>query len=164
MTLSLILMKSLPPILDSVSLRQSKAEDRRSLAIPTSYLWSYYDSRLLDDAITVPGLLLTLDIPHASWQTVFTLWEAKLTPMPFPDDLQSSLTCNIEDTYTHLKTTYSCQFHLQNIVSVDLSTEFALRHLQLRQDIPLAQPRYNSSIQLIVQLLVKLVTSLPTIE
>ena len=83
--MSLIPMESLLAILDSVSLRQSKAEDRLSLAIPTSDLLSYYDSRLLDDALTVSeGLLLTLNIPLASRQTVFTLFEAKLIPMPFP--------------------------------------------------------------------------------
>ena len=39
--LSLIPMESLLAIMDSVSLRQSKAEDRLNLAIPASYLLSY---------------------------------------------------------------------------------------------------------------------------
>ena len=70
--MSLIHMESLLAIMDSVSLRQSKAEDRLTLAIPASDLLSYYDSRLLADAITVSeGLLLTLNIPLASQQTVF---------------------------------------------------------------------------------------------
>ena len=101
--MSLIPMESLLAILDSVSLRQSKAKDRLSLAIPTTDLLSYYDSRLLDDAITVSeGLLLTLNIPFASRQTVFTLLEAKIIPMPLPDDLQLALTWNIEAPYLAL--------------------------------------------------------------
>ena len=71
--MSLIPMESLLAIMDSVSLRQSKAEDRLTLAIPASDLLSYYDSRLLAGAITVSeGLFLTLYIPLASQQTVFT--------------------------------------------------------------------------------------------
>ena len=59
-------------MVDSVSLRQSKAEDRLPVAIPASDLLSYYISRLLADAITVSeGLLLTLNILPASQQTVF---------------------------------------------------------------------------------------------
>ena len=77
--ISLFPKESLLAIMDSVSLRQSKAEDRLGLAIPASDLLSYYDSRLLVDAITVAeGLLLTLNIPLASQQTVFELFEAKL--------------------------------------------------------------------------------------
>ena len=51
--MSLIPMESLIAIMDKVSLRQSKAKDRLTLAIPASDLLSYYDSRLLADAITV---------------------------------------------------------------------------------------------------------------
>ena len=92
--MSLIPMESLLAIMDSVSLRQSKAEDRLTLAIPASDLLSYYDSRLLADAFTVSeGLLLTLNIPLASQQTVFTLFEAKL---------QTALTWNIEASYLAL--------------------------------------------------------------
>ena len=100
--MSLIPMESLLAIMDSVSLRQSKAEDRLTLAIPAIDLLSYYDSCLLADAITVSGLLLTLNIPRASQQTVFTLFEAKLIPMPFPDDPQTALTWNIEAPYLAL--------------------------------------------------------------
>ena len=72
--MSLIPMELLLAIMDSVSLRQSKAEDRLTLAIPASDLLSYYDSRLLADAITVSeGLLLNLNIPLSSQQTVSTL-------------------------------------------------------------------------------------------
>ena len=101
--MSLIPVESLIAIMDSVSLRQSKAKDRLTLAIPASDLLSYYDSRLLADAITVSeGLLLTLNIPLASQQTVFTLFEAKLIPMPFPDDPHTALTWNIEAPYLAL--------------------------------------------------------------
>ena len=98
--MSPITMESLLAIMHSVSLRQSKAEDRLTLAIPASDLLSYYDSRLLADAITVSeGLLLTLNLPLASQQTVFTLFEAKFIPMRFPDDPQTALTWNIEATH-----------------------------------------------------------------
>ena len=101
--MSLIPMESLLAITHIVSLRQSKAEDRLTLAIPASDLLSYYGSRLLADAITVSeGLLLTLNMPLASQQTVFTLFEAKLIPMPFPDDPQTALTWNIEAPYLAL--------------------------------------------------------------
>ena len=103
LAMSLIPMESLLAIMDSVSLRQSKAEDRLTLAILASDLLSNYDSRLLADAITVSeGLLLTPNIPLASQQTVFTLFEAKLFPMPFPDDPQTALTWNIEAPYLAL--------------------------------------------------------------
>ena len=101
--MSLFPLESVLAIMDIVSLRQSKAEDRLILAIPVSDLLSYYDSRLLADAITVSeGLLLTLNIPLASQQTVFTLFEAKLIQMPFPDDPQTALTWNIEAPYLPL--------------------------------------------------------------
>ena len=78
-------------------MQQTTAEDRLSFAIPMSDLLSYFDSKLLADAITVEeGLLMTLNIPLASRQTVFTVYEAKLIPMPYPDDPQSALTWNIE--------------------------------------------------------------------
>ena len=94
--MSLIPMESLLAIMDSASLRQSKAKDRLTLAIPASDMLSYYDSRLLAGAITVSeGFLLILNIPLASQQTVLTLFEAKLNPMPFPDDAQTALTWNI---------------------------------------------------------------------
>ena len=68
--MSLIPIESLLVIMDSVSVRQSKAEDRLSLAIPASDLLSYFDSRLLAGAITVSErLLLTPNIPPASEQT-----------------------------------------------------------------------------------------------
>ena len=101
--MSFIPMESLVAIMDSVSLRQLKAEDRLTLAIPASDLLSYYDSHLLADAVTVSeGLLLTLNIPLVSQQTVCTFFEAKLIPMPFPDDPQTALTWNIEAPYLAL--------------------------------------------------------------
>ena len=72
--MSLTPMDSLIVILESVAI-QSKAADRLSLAIPLTDVLSYYDSRLLADAITVPeGFLLTLNIPLASHQTGFTIF------------------------------------------------------------------------------------------
>ena len=101
--MSLIPMESLPAFMDNVSLRQSKAEDCLTLAIPVSDLLSYYDSRLLVDAITVSErLLLILSKPLASQQTVLTLFEAKLLPMHVPDDPQTALTWNIEAPYLAL--------------------------------------------------------------
>ena len=73
------------------------AADRFSLAIPMTNLLTFYDSRFCADAITVPeGLLLTLNLPLASRQTVFTHFEAKLFPMLYPHDLQAALVWNIE--------------------------------------------------------------------
>ena len=94
--MSPISMESILAIMVSVSLWQSKAEDRLTLVMPASDLLSYCDCRLLADAITVSeGLLLTRNLPLAWQQTVFTLFEAKLIPMPFPDDPQTALTWNI---------------------------------------------------------------------
>ena len=68
-----------------------------------SDLLSYFDCTLLADAITVKeGLLMTLNIPLASRQTVFTVYEARLIPMPYPDHPQSALTWNIEAPYLAL--------------------------------------------------------------
>ena len=49
--MSPIPMELLLAIVDSVSLRQSKAKDRLTLATPASDLLSYYDFRLLADAL-----------------------------------------------------------------------------------------------------------------
>ena len=89
--MSLVPTESLLAILRSVAMQQTTAEDRLSLAIPMSDLLSYFDSKLLADAITVTdGLLMTLN------------YEAKLIPMPYPDDPQSALTWNIEAPYLAL--------------------------------------------------------------
>ena len=88
--MSLTLMDSLIVILENVATQQSETADRLQLAIPMTDLLSYYESRLLAYAITVPeGLLLTLKIPLASRQTVLTLFEAKLIPIPYPNDPQA---------------------------------------------------------------------------
>ena len=95
--MSLIPMESLLAIMDSVSLRQPKTEDRLTLAKPASDLLSHHDSRLLADAITVlERIFLTPNIPLASQQSVFTLFEGKLFSMPFPDDPETALSWNIE--------------------------------------------------------------------
>ena len=83
-----------------VAIQQSKAADRLSSAIPMTDLLSFYDSRFLPDAITVPeGLLLTLNISLASRQAVFTFFEAKLISMPYPNDPQAVLIWDIEPPY-----------------------------------------------------------------
>ena len=135
--MSLIPMELLLAIMDSVSLRKSKAEDRLTLAIPASDLLSYYDSRLLADAITVSeGLFLTLNIPLASQQLFLTLFEAKLIPMPFPDDPQTALTWNIEAPYLALsENNLNRQSYLRNNLSTVLvrrCTEFAPKPSQRR--------------------------------
>ena len=95
--MSLIPMDLLFAIVESLAIQQSKAADRLSLTFPMPDLLSYFDSPLLADAITVSeSLLLTLNIPLASRQAVFTLLEAKLIPMPYPIDPQAAFTWNIE--------------------------------------------------------------------
>ena len=101
--MSFIPMELLLAIMDSVSLRQSKAEGRLILAIPTSDLLSCYDCRLLAELVTVSeGLLLTPNVLLASEQTLFTFFEAKLVPMLFPDDPQTALTWKNEVPYLPL--------------------------------------------------------------
>ena len=90
-------MQSLPAISNGVSLWQSKAEDRLSSAIPTNNLLSYYDSRLLDDDVPLSeGLLLNLNIPLASWQTVFTLFDKRNIFLCFCWRPSAALIDNIE--------------------------------------------------------------------
>ena len=72
--MSLVPTESLLAILRSVAMKQRTAEDRLSLAIPMSDLLSYFDSKLLADTITVhKGLLMTLNIPLATKQTVLSM-------------------------------------------------------------------------------------------
>ena len=98
--ISLIPKHSFIVLLESVAIQQSKAADRVSLAIPLTDLLSDYDSRLLADAITVPeGHWLTLNVPSASRQTVFTLFEGKLISMLHPNDPQAALLWNIKAPY-----------------------------------------------------------------
>ena len=94
---SLIRFEWLLAIMDSVGFRRPKAEDCVTLVTLSSDLLSYYDSCLLADAITVSeGLFLNFNKPLASQQTASILFEAKLIPLPFPDDPQTALTWNIE--------------------------------------------------------------------
>ena len=103
MPMSLIPTESHLAIRDSVSLRQSKAEDRLTLAKTRSDLQSRYKFCLLADAFTVSeGLLLALNLPFASQQTVFTHFGAKIILTPFPDDPQTALTWNIEAPYIYI--------------------------------------------------------------
>ena len=45
---------------------------------------------------------MTLNIPLASKQTVFVLYEAKTIPMPYPDDPQLAITWKLEAPYLAL--------------------------------------------------------------
>ena len=81
--MSLVTRDSLYTILEAVGAQQSKSKDRLSLAIPMEEIISYYDAKLLHDVITIDsGLVMTLAIPLASRQTAFTVYEAKVIPMP----------------------------------------------------------------------------------
>ena len=65
-SMSLTPMETLLAIMHSVSLRESKAEDGLTLAIPANDLLSYYNFSLLADAFAVSkGLLLTFKISLA---------------------------------------------------------------------------------------------------
>ena len=57
---------------------------------------------LADTIMVSERLLLTLNIPLVSQQSVFTLFEAKLIQMPFPDDPQTAVIWNIEAPYLDL--------------------------------------------------------------
>ena len=97
--MSLVPRDSLMAILDNVGREQYKAADRLSLAIPTSDLMSYYDAKLLRDVITVEeGLIVTLAIPLASRQTVFSVYSAETVPMPQPEP-QMAIKWSIEAPY-----------------------------------------------------------------
>ena len=98
--MSIVPKASLMAILQSVADELILSGSRLSLAIPpNSDILSYYDSKLLRDVITVKeGLLLTLAIPLASRQTVFTTYSAKVIPMP-QDEPRMSIKWVIEDPY-----------------------------------------------------------------
>ena len=81
--MSLVPRDSLMKIEDYVAREQMNARDRLTLAIPMDDLLSYYNAELLTDALSIKqGLLLTLAIPLASRQTVFTVFTDKIVPMP----------------------------------------------------------------------------------
>ena len=120
------LLMSFPPIeshlaiMESVILRQSIAKNRLTFAKPASILLSYYESRLPADAITESeSFLLTLNVPLSSHQFVFTLLDAKLIPIPLPDDPQTALTWNIEAPNLGL---------FENEVELFVSSEEQLEH------------------------------------
>ena len=84
--MSLVPKESLLAILKSVAADQSLSGSRLSLAIPPTDLLSYYDAKLLRDVVTLDeGLVLTLAIPSASRQTVFSTYQAQIIPMPQPE-------------------------------------------------------------------------------
>ena len=81
--ISLVPRKSLIKILDAAHDNQKNAPDCLTLAIPMTYILSYYDAKLLQEISTVEdGLLLTLAIPLASSPTVFEFYRANVIPMP----------------------------------------------------------------------------------
>ena len=127
--MSLTPMDSLIVMLESVAI-QSKAADRVSLTIPMTDVLSYYDSRLLAKSITVPeGFLLTLNIPLASHQTCFTIFDAKWIPMPHRNDTQVAFIWAVEAPYLAISTKWnrlSCPLCSLIIVSVRSSTEFVI--------------------------------------
>ena len=101
--MALVPMESLVAILDIIRFRQSERVNRLTLAIPASHLLVCCPNMILVCVlmllryITVSeGLFLTLDIPLASKQTVFSLCEAKLIPMFSPDDPETALTWNMD--------------------------------------------------------------------
>ena len=60
---------------------------------------SYYDAKLLRDVVTVnEGLILTLAIPLASRQTVFSTYSARVVPMPQTEP-RMAIKWVIEDAY-----------------------------------------------------------------
>ena len=83
--MSLVPKESLLAILKFVAADQSLNGSRLSLAIPPIDLLSY-DAKLLRDVVTLDeGLVLTLAIPLASRQTVFSTYQAQIIPMPQPE-------------------------------------------------------------------------------
>ena len=97
--MSLVPRDSLMKILDYVAREQMNARDRLTLAIPMDDLLSYYNAELLTDALSIKeGLLLTLAIPLASRQTVFTVFTAKIVPMP-QKDTGSAIRWKLEAPY-----------------------------------------------------------------
>ena len=98
--MSLVPKESLLAILKSVGDELVLSGSRLSLAIPAnSDLLSYYDAKLLRDVVTVPeGLILTLSIPLASRQTVFSTYSARNIPMP-QDEPRMAIKWVIESPY-----------------------------------------------------------------
>ena len=81
--MSLLPKESLEIILQQVATEQLQSRDRLTLAIPLDELLAYYEARLLLDVLTLDdGLLMTMSIPLASRQTVFTVYKAIVVPMP----------------------------------------------------------------------------------
>ena len=80
--MSLVPKESLLAILKSVAADQSLGGSRLPLAIPPTDL-SHYDAKFLRDVVTLDeGLVLTLAIPLASRQNVFSTYQAQIVPMP----------------------------------------------------------------------------------
>ena len=98
--MSLVPKKSLQAILQSVGDEIVLSGSRLSLAIPpNSDIMSYYDAKLLCDVVMVnEGMILTLAIPLASRQTVFSTYSARVVPMPQREP-RMAIKWVIEDPY-----------------------------------------------------------------
>ena len=96
----LVPKESLLASLQSVGDELVLSGSRLSLAIPpNSDITSYYDAKLLRDVATVnEGLILTLTIPLASRQTVFSTYSARVVPMPQTEP-RMAIKWVIEDPY-----------------------------------------------------------------
>ena len=90
--ISLLPKESLEIIVQQAATEQLQSRDRLTLAIPLDELLAYYEARLLLDVLTLDnGLLMTISIPLASRQTVFTVHKAIVVPVP---QLEKSMQSN----------------------------------------------------------------------
>ena len=66
---------------------QEKSHNPLTLAIPKQELLAYFESRLLLDVLNLDdGLSMTMAIRFASRQTVFTVYQAIVVPLPRMDE------------------------------------------------------------------------------
>ena len=105
---------------------------------------SFYDAKLLRDVITVEGLIMTLAIPLALRQTVFSVYSADTVPMPQPEpQMAIKRTSSNRHILRYLKIRWS-QYHslrasLSNVWDRQ-DTEFAIRQELRSQAMDLAFP------------------------
>ena len=86
-------------ILELVGDLQEKSMNRFNLAIPKQKCLSYFESKQLLDVLTPDdGLIMTMSIPVAARQSAFTVYKAKLEPLP--QVKENTLTqCRVESEY-----------------------------------------------------------------
>ena len=70
-----------------------------TLAIPLVEFLAYYEIRLLDVITLNDGMLMTMWIPLASRQTVFTVYKAKSVPMPQQLEKEYAMRWKIESYF-----------------------------------------------------------------